>query len=137
MILFAAFTMRVQIWVNSPGTIVHSVDIFPFWAKMKTVITASCDDFCENFLSRNQEHESCCMTVMLWRPVLSKIKSMMSSSIVISYHFQVFYSFYCRTTPVQRYIVCYIVYVSFLKNICLMSMSNLNWDKLTFDILTW
>ena len=26
---------------NSPGTIVHSVDIFPFWAKMKSFITAS------------------------------------------------------------------------------------------------
>ena len=42
---------------NSPGTIVHSVDIFPFWAKMKTVITASCDDFCKNFRSRNQVHD--------------------------------------------------------------------------------
>ena len=27
--------------------------IFPFWAKMKIVITASRDDFCENFLTRN------------------------------------------------------------------------------------
>jgi len=41
---------------NSPGEIVHSVDIFPFWAKIKTVNTASCDDFCKNFLSRNQDH---------------------------------------------------------------------------------
>ena len=27
--------------------------IFPFWAQMKIVIIASCDDLCENFLTRN------------------------------------------------------------------------------------
>ena len=27
--------------------------IFPFWAKMKIIITASCDDLCDNFLTRN------------------------------------------------------------------------------------
>ena len=27
---------------------------FPFWAKMKTVITATCDDFSENFRTRDK-----------------------------------------------------------------------------------
>ena len=31
--------------------------IFSFWAKIKTVITATCDDFCKNFLTRNQDHQ--------------------------------------------------------------------------------
>ena len=30
---------------------------FPFWAQMKIIITASCDDFCMKFLSRNQVYE--------------------------------------------------------------------------------
>ena len=47
----------VQKPFNSPGTIVQFLDIFPFWAKMKSVITASCDDFCKNFLSQSQVHE--------------------------------------------------------------------------------
>ena len=42
---------------NSPVTIVQFLDIFPFWAKMKTVIMASCDDFCKKFLSQSQVHE--------------------------------------------------------------------------------
>ena len=33
---------------------------FPFAAKMETVITASCDDFCERFLTRNQDHKLQC-----------------------------------------------------------------------------
>ena len=33
------------------------MQFFPFWDKMKTVIAASCDDFWENFLTRNQDHE--------------------------------------------------------------------------------
>ena len=48
--------LKKRITFNSPGTIVHSVDIFPFWAKMKSVITALCDDFCRNFLSQSQVH---------------------------------------------------------------------------------
>ena len=42
---------------NSPGTIVQFLDIFPFWAKMKTVIMASCDDFRKKFLFQSQVHE--------------------------------------------------------------------------------
>ena len=42
---------------NSPGTIVCWTDFFPFWAKMKTIIMASCDDFCKKFLSQSQVHE--------------------------------------------------------------------------------
>ena len=30
---------------------------FPFWAEMEPVITASCDDFCYNFLPLNQDPE--------------------------------------------------------------------------------
>ena len=29
---------------------------FPFWAKVKIVITTSCDGFCENFVNRNLDH---------------------------------------------------------------------------------
>ena len=43
--------------LNSPGAIGVFNAIFPFWAKMKIVITASCDDFCKNFLSRNQVYK--------------------------------------------------------------------------------
>ena len=39
--------------LNSRGTNGVLSAIFPFWAKMKIVITASRDDFCENFLARN------------------------------------------------------------------------------------
>ena len=43
--------------INSPGTIVCWTDIFPFWAKIKTVIMASCDGFCKKFLSQSIVHE--------------------------------------------------------------------------------
>ena len=42
---------------NSRVPNVLSKAFFPFWAKMKIVITAPCDDFCKKFLSRNQHHE--------------------------------------------------------------------------------
>ena len=42
---------------NSPGANGVLNAMFPFWAKLKIVITASCDDFCKNFLSRNQVYK--------------------------------------------------------------------------------
>ena len=30
---------------------------FPFWAKMIIIFMTSCDDFCENFLTENQDDE--------------------------------------------------------------------------------
>ena len=41
---------------NSPGANGVLNAIFPFWAKMKTVFTASCDDFSKNFRTWNQDH---------------------------------------------------------------------------------
>ena len=38
--------------LNSRGTNGVLNAILPFWAKMKIVITASCDDLCGNFLTR-------------------------------------------------------------------------------------
>ena len=43
--------------LNSRGTNGVLNAIFPFWAKMKTVITASCDDFSKNFRTWNQDHD--------------------------------------------------------------------------------
>ena len=48
---------------NSPGTIVHSVDIFPFWAKMKSFITASCNWF----LQKLSLPKSSSWTIVLWK----------------------------------------------------------------------
>ena len=42
---------------NSRGTNGVLNAIFPFWAKMKTVIMASSDDFSKNFRTRNKDHE--------------------------------------------------------------------------------
>ena len=42
---------------NSRGTNGVLSAIFPFWAKMKIVITASRDDLCENFLTRSKDHK--------------------------------------------------------------------------------
>jgi len=39
----------LEISLNSPGANGVLNAIFPFWAKMKTVIIASCDDFSNNF----------------------------------------------------------------------------------------
>ena len=43
--------------INSRGTNGVLDAIFPFWAKIKIVLTASCDDFSKNFRTRNQDHE--------------------------------------------------------------------------------
>ena len=43
----------VKIRFNSRGTNGVLSAIFPFWAKIKIVITTSRDDLCENFLIQN------------------------------------------------------------------------------------
>ena len=48
---------RLFCFINSRVTNGVLNAIFPFWAKMKIVITASCDDLCGNFLARNLDHK--------------------------------------------------------------------------------
>ena len=56
--IFRVATLAVLLENSSrPNITFFSGDIFPFWAKMKTDITASCDEFCKNFLSQNHDHE--------------------------------------------------------------------------------
>ena len=50
------FDSNLKQAVNSPGANGVLNAIFPFWAKMKTVIAASCDDFSKNFRTWNQDH---------------------------------------------------------------------------------
>ena len=57
-IVFFKFNFQhIHYLLNSRGTNGVLNAIFPFWAKMKTVIAASCDDFSKNFRTRNQDHE--------------------------------------------------------------------------------
>jgi len=54
---FLASMDMYHIGFNSPVPNGVSKAIFTFWAKIKTVITASCDDFCINFPTRNQDNQ--------------------------------------------------------------------------------
>ena len=47
----------IFLWINSRVTNGVLNAIFPFWAKMKIVITASCDDLYDNFLTPNYDHK--------------------------------------------------------------------------------